>query len=143
MNLCDTSLYGSNALLDDVILLNMDHILTPDSDSAIASPKVTPTASAKPENWEASLFQPPPTDTTDPNPQTNSSSGGGDAGPSGWMSPLHIAAQKGRSRIVLALLQHGADHGAKDSDGLTPLIHATIGGHEEVVNMCKWVRSEL
>ncbi|ROW04579.1 hypothetical protein VMCG_05053 [Cytospora schulzeri] len=54
-------------------------------------------------------------------------------GTKGWLTPLHVAAQKGRDKIVRTLLQHNADCNAKDSDGLTPLAHATIGGHTEVV----------
>lgn len=52
-----------------------------------------------------------------------------------WLTPLHVAAQKGRDKIVRTLLQHDADCNAKDSDSLTPLAHATIGGHKEVVTL--------
>ncbi|KAK3985846.1 ankyrin repeat-containing domain protein [Cladorrhinum sp. PSN332] len=51
-----------------------------------------------------------------------------------WQSSLHIAAQKGHNRIVCVLLQHHSDCNEKDSEGLTPLIHATIGGFEDVVS---------
>ncbi|PQE20992.1 ankyrin repeat protein [Rutstroemia sp. NJR-2017a BBW] len=53
----------------------------------------------------------------------------------GWSSPLHIAAQKGHDRIVGVLLQHSTDTNINlpDSDGRTPLICATIGGHKDVV----------
>lgn len=57
-----------------------------------------------------------------------------DAG-SGWLSALHIAAQKGHHRVMRVLLQHDIDCNEADSDGLTPLIHATIGGHEDVVTL--------
>jgi ankyrin repeat protein len=51
-----------------------------------------------------------------------------------WLSALHIAAQKGHGPIVrLLLLQHSMDCNEPDSDGLTPLMHATIGGHADVV----------
>ncbi|KAI0114054.1 ankyrin repeat-containing domain protein [Nemania sp. FL0031] len=50
---------------------------------------------------------------------------------SGWLSPLHMAARKGSSRIIRILLQHNSDCDELDSEGLTPLIHAVIGGHEE------------
>lgn len=33
------------------------------------------------------------------------------------------------------LLEHNGDCNEVDSDGLTPLIHATIGGHEDVVKL--------
>ncbi|KAL8910065.1 MAG: hypothetical protein Q9171_004619 [Xanthocarpia ochracea] len=51
----------------------------------------------------------------------------------GWLSPLHIAAQKGLGGIVNLLLQHNVDCNEEDSDCLTPIIHAIIGGHEDVV----------
>ncbi|KAJ5811089.1 hypothetical protein N7447_010605 [Penicillium robsamsonii] len=54
---------------------------------------------------------------------------------SGWLSALHIAAQKGHHRIMRMLLQQDIDCDEIDSDGLTPLIHATIGGHEDVVTL--------
>ncbi|KAI0181291.1 ankyrin repeat-containing domain protein [Hypoxylon sp. FL1284] len=49
----------------------------------------------------------------------------------GWASPLHIAAKRGSSRIIRMLLQHSSDCNELDSEGLTPLMHAVIGGHEE------------
>lgn len=54
---------------------------------------------------------------------------------SSWLSPLHMAAQKGHGRIVRLLLQRGTDCNEKDSDGLTPLIHATIRGYEDVTDV--------
>ncbi|KAL8972386.1 MAG: hypothetical protein Q9183_000588 [Haloplaca sp. 2 TL-2023] len=54
---------------------------------------------------------------------------------SGWLSPLHMAAQKGQDRIVHALLQHNVDLNEPDSDGLSPIVHAIIGGHEDVVSL--------
>ena len=51
----------------------------------------------------------------------------------GWLSPLHIAAAKGHDRIARILLQHDIDCNEPDSDGLTPIMHAVIGGHEDVV----------
>ncbi|KAI1424143.1 ankyrin repeat-containing domain protein [Xylaria sp. FL1777] len=51
----------------------------------------------------------------------------------GWLSPLHMAAKKGSSRIIRMLLQHNSDCNERDSEGLTPLIHAVIGGNEEAV----------
>ena len=64
---------------------------------------------------------------------TSASSETGDKPDGGWQNPLHIAAAKGHDRIARILLQHNIDCNEKDSDGLTPLIHATIGGHEDVV----------
>jgi hypothetical protein len=54
----------------------------------------------------------------------------------GWLSTLHIAAQKGHDSIVRTLLQHGnLDCNERDSDGQTPLMHAVTGGHEAVVRL--------
>jgi hypothetical protein len=51
-----------------------------------------------------------------------------------WQNSLHIAATKGFDRITRILLQHGdIDCNEKDSDGVTPLILATIGGYDDVV----------
>lgn len=51
----------------------------------------------------------------------------------GWLSTLHIAAQKGHNRIVRVLMQHQVNCNVKDSDGRTPLMHAVIEDHEAVV----------
>lgn len=48
-------------------------------------------------------------------------------------SPLQLAAQKGYDGILRALLQHGVDPNEPDSQFLTPLVHAVIGGYEDVV----------
>ncbi|KAJ5511255.1 hypothetical protein N7453_003358 [Penicillium expansum] len=54
----------------------------------------------------------------------------------GWLSTLHIAAQKGHERIVRVLLLRGnMDANNQDSDGRTPLTHATIENHESVVRL--------
>ncbi|RDW58703.1 hypothetical protein BP6252_13179 [Coleophoma cylindrospora] len=52
-----------------------------------------------------------------------------------WASSLNIAAQKGNDRIVRVLLQHSTKSNVNvpDSEGRTPLICATIGGHKDVV----------
>lgn len=50
-------------------------------------------------------------------------------------STLHTAVQKGNGRIVGLLLKHGADCNIKDAAGFTPLLHATIGGYEEVTDL--------
>lgn len=52
-----------------------------------------------------------------------------------WSTPLHVAAVHGRDKIITALLQHGADCNAKDSNGLTPLAHAAMNGHKEIVRL--------
>ncbi|KAJ5971444.1 uncharacterized protein N7479_001362 [Penicillium vulpinum] len=54
----------------------------------------------------------------------------------GWISTLHIAAQKGHERIVRVLLLRGnMDVNKQDSDGRTPLIHAIIENHDSVVRL--------
>lgn len=65
----------------------------------------------------------------------NASGGDSNRTNSGWSSSLHIAAQKGHDRIVRVLLQHSTegDVNVPDSEGRTPLICATIGGHKDVV----------
>ncbi|KAI1504780.1 ankyrin repeat-containing domain protein [Biscogniauxia marginata] len=55
--------------------------------------------------------------------------------PGGWLSPLHIAAQRGSDRIIRLLLEHNGDCNEQDSDGLTPLMHAVIEGHEEATRL--------
>lgn len=52
----------------------------------------------------------------------------------GWLSTLHIAAQKGNDRIVRVLMQRSVDCNEKDSDGRTPLVYAVIEDHEAVVS---------
>lgn len=54
----------------------------------------------------------------------------------GWLSTMHIAAQKGHERILRALLEQGdMDPNSTDSDGRTPLFYAALGGHESVVRL--------
>ncbi|KAI0896799.1 ankyrin repeat-containing domain protein [Annulohypoxylon nitens] len=80
-------------------------------------------ANLSPENISA---EPPDESLLSPTSQSRSTRSAG-----GWASPLHIAAKKGSSRIIRMLLQHNSDCDESDSEGLTPLIHAVIGGHEE------------
>ncbi|KAI1877925.1 uncharacterized protein JN550_000107 [Neoarthrinium moseri] len=47
----------------------------------------------------------------------------------GSVGSLHIAAQKGNERILRLLLQHHSNANDKDSDGRTPLMHATMCDH--------------
>ncbi|KAL8923201.1 MAG: hypothetical protein Q9208_004764 [Pyrenodesmia sp. 3 TL-2023] len=54
---------------------------------------------------------------------------------SGWLSVLHIAAQKGHEQIVRMLIQRLPNCNEKDSDGRTALMHAVIAGHESVVDV--------
>ncbi|KAM7207243.1 Ankyrin repeat-containing domain protein [Naviculisporaceae sp. PSN 640] len=51
-----------------------------------------------------------------------------------YLGVLHIAAQKGHSRIIQMLLsQQKLDCNAPDSEGRTPLMHGVIAGHAGVV----------
>ncbi|KAI0202675.1 ankyrin repeat-containing domain protein [Astrocystis sublimbata] len=49
--------------------------------------------------------------------------------------PIHIAAQRGRLNIVRLLLDHDVGCDVQDENGLTPLMHATIEGYDEVAEL--------
>ena len=49
--------------------------------------------------------------------------------------PLHYAAELGLADIATALLDAGSDVNAVDADGRTPLMLATISGHEDVAQL--------
>lgn len=53
----------------------------------------------------------------------------------GWLNALHIAAMRGNTMIVQCLLQQRMDPNSRDSDGLTALMHAAAGGHEDVAEL--------
>ncbi|KAL3467737.1 ankyrin repeat-containing domain protein [Aspergillus heterothallicus] len=54
----------------------------------------------------------------------------------GWLSTVHIAAQKGHERIVRVLLERGnLNPNITDSDGRSPIFHAAVGGHSSVVRL--------
>ncbi|KAL4931920.1 ankyrin repeat-containing domain protein [Aspergillus undulatus] len=54
----------------------------------------------------------------------------------GWLSAMHIAAQKGHERILRVLLEQGnMDPNSGDSDGRTPIFYAAVGGHNSVVRL--------
>lgn len=48
-------------------------------------------------------------------------------------SPLHYASSKGHLRIVIELVNHGADINLKDSNNHTPLMNAVCMSQEKVV----------
>ncbi|ACO61077.1 predicted protein, partial [Micromonas commoda] len=49
------------------------------------------------------------------------------------VTPLHVAAQKGRTPVVIDLMKAGADVNVPSSDGATPLLWAASNGHEACV----------
>ena len=51
-------------------------------------------------------------------------------------TPLHLAAQSGHLKIVMVLVQHGADVNAETSENWTPLHLASAHGRNEV---CKFL----
>ncbi len=53
----------------------------------------------------------------------------------GGMTPLHMTARRGTTRIAEALLDAGADIEAKDKDGETPLRRAVNCGQEPMVRL--------
>jgi len=50
----------------------------------------------------------------------------------GW-AMLHVAAKNGKVEIVKLLIKHGADVNIQTRSGVTPLLNAAIGGHDEIV----------
>ena len=48
---------------------------------------------------------------------------------------MHGAAFTGRMEVVELLIANGANVNAKDKDGGTPLLHATLSGHREIVEL--------
>ncbi len=51
----------------------------------------------------------------------------------GGITPLSVAAARGQTSVVGALLERGADVNSRNRQGRTPLIFATLNGHEGVV----------
>ena len=50
----------------------------------------------------------------------------------GQCSLVHVLARAGRTAELEYVLEHGADLGAKDKNGLTALHIAALGGHAEI-----------
>ncbi|CZR67894.1 uncharacterized protein PAC_17793 [Phialocephala subalpina] len=135
---CDLGAYS--AFMDGINSMNMDLVSTSDFDpTSTRSP-----LSARSESVDHILSRFPCIDTrSHPSNSNDQGNNGGlqsddlsstEAEKARWLSPLHIAAQRGHDRVVRVLLQHHIDCNEKDSDGLTPLIHATIRGYDDVVN---------
>ncbi|KAI5917046.1 ankyrin [Camillea tinctor] len=97
-------------ILDSSVETSMDSL------SSVAETSLSP---------EDAGIEPPDETLSSPTSKSSTKRSGG------WSSPLHLAAKKGSNRIIRMLLQHNTDCNELDSEGLTPLIHAVIGGHEE------------
>ncbi|KUI65229.1 Ankyrin repeat domain-containing protein 27 [Cytospora mali] len=151
--------YGANLLLDNIELLDMDNDGMSDADTFsnslqgqhfadiieelayadnhssdrihISDRAILYTKGKEHEKHGGTLQQTQPHGSD--SSISNREEGTTEPGTTGWLTPLHVAAQKGRDKIVRTLLQHNADCNAKDSDSLTPLAHAAMGGHKEVV----------
>lgn len=136
--------YGTTSIFDDIDFMGIENTYPPDLDPASS----TAPQDHRPQNETAARIVHRLTPSSS-SPRSNNSSNfteheslgtvvecklDNSLGKAGWLSPLHIAVQRGHNKIVRVLLQHNVDCNVKDSDGLTPLIHATIGGYEDVVS---------
>ena len=54
---------------------------------------------------------------------------------SGNITPLHLCAMLGNDQLAKELLIHGANLNIKDAQGYTPIHHASIKGHQEMINL--------
>ncbi|PCH33866.1 ankyrin [Wolfiporia cocos MD-104 SS10] len=52
-------------------------------------------------------------------------------------TPLHLACDRGHTKVVELLLSRGADPSIKDPDGLTALELAEISGHDTIMSILK------
>lgn len=133
---CQMTSSSSNLLLDSINFINMDGIYSPESYTNDQSTLRTQSSVASSIEESASRRLQYPAPAPEPTPPESSYdlglTGTADAN---WNQPLHIAVQKGHDKIVRTLLQHKADCNVKDSDGVTPLIQATICGHKDIVCM--------
>ena len=124
------STYASNALVDGIGFMDMEIVCSPDPESTCFNALPTPSISSEPVETILNRFA-----CSEPPYSEILSNQGSKTGRGGWLSALHIAAQKGHDRIARALLQHHAECNVKDSDGFTPLIYAVIGGYKDVVGV--------
>ncbi|MCJ1286181.1 hypothetical protein MMC26_005526 [Xylographa opegraphella] len=145
------SSHGHDLLLDDISFLeHSSAVSTQDRDPTFSSLQTSPSSPTVVEQFSNSVPNSSPMNhslvplgsftgtaqgsySLSPSTPSDCSSTPSVRSPCGWLSPLHIAAQKGHDRIARILLQHNIDCNEKDSDGLTPIAHAAIGGHEDVV----------
>ncbi|KAI0902862.1 hypothetical protein F4823DRAFT_361564 [Ustulina deusta] len=137
----DTTLHGPRLLLDDTGPFGTGQAQEPPNpghSSAVPLDQTMTLSVTPPE----SVIGQPSNAITPVEGRRQSSSHGHRRGTSqrqpGTTGPLHIAAQKGRCSIARSLLEHRADPNLKDSNGLTPLLHATIQGHIEMMCLCKY-----
>lgn len=56
-------------------------------------------------------------------------------------TPLHEAAQKGRTQLCALLLAHGADPTMKNQEGQTPLDLATVSPHFRILRLARYTSS--
>ena len=56
---------------------------------------------------------------------------------------LHVACKLGNLHVVRALLDHGSNPNHKDSEGQSPLFHATAFGHGAIVEILLDAQREL
>ncbi|KAL7956538.1 ankyrin repeat-containing domain protein [Trichoderma compactum] len=113
---------SSPARSDNIHFSSEDHLL----ESATTATTATSDLMKTPDP------EPPDLSSADTSPRASDACAMSDPG---WLSALHMAGRRGHGGIVRFLLQNCMDTNEPDSDGLTPLMHAVAGGHEDVVGL--------